>query len=143
MAERGRILGVDLGTKRVGLAIADPVLRLATAMDVIEYKGLEKLLENLRKIVDDEDIGLVVVGLPLNMDGSEGAKARQARRIAARIAEELGVAVELADERLSTAEAAGRLHAAGGKVGKSRGRLDAMAAMVILQDYLDEHSPGK
>jgi putative Holliday junction resolvase len=138
-----RILGIDLGTKRVGLAIADPILRIATALNVIEYKSLEKFLTNLKKTIDDEEIGLVVVGLPLNMDGSEGEKARQARKIADRINTKLGVAVELVDETLTTSQATDHLHAAGGKVGKSRSKLDMMAAMVILQDYLDAQPPEK
>jgi putative Holliday junction resolvase len=141
--ERTRILGVDLGTRRVGLAIADPVLKIATGLDVIEYKGLGKFIEDLRKIINNEEIGLVVVGLPLNMDGSEGAKARQARKIATQMGEAIGITVKLVDEGLTTEKATSNLHAAEGKVGRNRARLNMMAAMVILQDFLDSQQPGK
>lgn len=144
MTSEGRhILGIDLGTKRIGLAIADPVLRIAAGLGVVEYKGLEKFLEELKKIVDDENVGLIVVGLPLNMDNSEGVKARQARKIAGMIKEKLEIDVKLVDERLTTAEATRLLHAAEGKVGKSRAKLNMMAAVIILQDYLESLPPGK
>ncbi|OGC94742.1 MAG: hypothetical protein A2W25_15770 [candidate division Zixibacteria bacterium RBG_16_53_22] len=135
------VLAIDLGTKRVGLAIADPVHRIATGLGVVEYKGLQKFIEDLKKIVDDENVRLAVVGLPLNMDGSEGVKARQARKIAGIIEEKLEIDVELIDERLTTEEAVRRLHAAEGKVGKSRAKLNMMAAIIILQDYLDSLPP--
>jgi putative Holliday junction resolvase len=138
-----RILGIDLGAKRIGLAIADPALKIATGLSVIPHKGLKPLLASLRKIISEENIRLIVIGLPLNMDGTEGEKARQARTVADKICESLGIEVKLMDERLTTDVAVKQLHAAKSNVGKNRTKIDMMAAMVILQDYLDELPSGK
>ena len=132
-----RALGVDLGTKRVGLSIGDKALKIATGYRVIEYKNREKLVEDLREITLNEDVGIIVIGLPVNMDGSEGIKAREARNISELIKSRLNVDVILMDERLSTAEAIRRLHATNQKAGSNRERIDMMAATIILQDYLD------
>jgi putative holliday junction resolvase len=132
-----RILGIDLGTKWIGLAIADWELRIATGYDVIEYKGRDKLIEQLKPLVESENIELVVLGLPLNMDGTEGAKAREARNTGALIKTSLPVELEYMDESLTTVQATKELHHAQGKVGKNRRKLNMMAAMIILQDYLD------
>ena len=132
-----RALGVDLGTKRVGLSIGDKTLKIATGYRVIEYKNRENLVENLREITLNEEIGIIVIGLPVNMDGSEGNKAREARNISELIKSRMNVDVVLVDERLSTAEAIRKLHAANQKAGSNRKRIDMMAATIILQDYLD------
>jgi putative Holliday junction resolvase len=138
MIRRGsRILGIDLGTKWVGLAIADREVKIATGFEVIEYKGRTKFIEGLKEIVESEDISLIVLGLPLNMDGSEGKKALEARNTAELIKASIPVDLELIDERLTTVEATKELHRAEGKVGRSRKKLNMMAAMIILQDYLD------
>lgn len=132
-----RILGIDPGTKWVGLAIADWELKIATGYDVIEYKGRANLVEQLKPIVATENIELVIMGLPLNMDGSEGTKAHDARKIGELIKESLTINLEYVDERLTTVQAIKELHRTEGKVGKSRKKLNMMAAMIILQDYLD------
>ncbi len=137
ISEGSRILGIDLGTKWVGLAIADWEVKIATGFDVIEYKGKTKFIERLKEIVESEDISLIVLGLPLNMDGTEGKKALEARKMAELIKGSLPVDLELMDERLTTVQATKELHRAEGRVGKSRKRLNMMAAMIILQDYLD------
>jgi putative Holliday junction resolvase len=132
-----RILGIDLGTKWVGLAMADWEVKIATGFDVIEYEGRAKFIERLREIVANEDISLVVLGLPLNMDGTEGKKALDARKTAELIKSNIPVDLELIDERLTTVQATRELHRAERKVGNSRKKLNMMAAMIILQDYLD------
>ncbi len=132
-----RILGIDLGTKWVGLSIADWEVKIATGLDVIEYKSRAQFIERLQKIVQDEDIALIVMGLPLNMDGTEGKKAHEARNIAEQIKKSMSVDLEFTDERLTTVQAIKELHQADGKIGKSRKKLNMMAAMIILQDYLD------
>jgi putative Holliday junction resolvase len=136
-----RILGIDLGSKRIGLAIADDSLRMATGFGVIEYKGREEFLVNLKKIVAEEEIGLIIMGLPKNMNGTDGEKARQGRNMAAFIRESLLIDVQLVDEELTTDKAAREIHAGGGKVGKKRRQIDMIAAAIILQDYLDSLSP--
>ncbi len=130
-------MGIDLGTKWVGLAIADWDVRIATGYDVKEYNGRADFLRQVELIVKEEGIELIVLGLPLNMDGSEGPKAKEARKIGELMKQSLNVDLEYMDERLTTAKAIGELHQAGGKAGKHRKRLNMMAAMTILQDYLD------
>ncbi len=132
-----RILGIDLGTKWVGLAIADWDVRIATGYDVKQYNGRADFLRQVKSIVEEERIELVVLGLPLNMDGSEGVKAIEARKIGELIKQSLNVDLEYMDERLTTFKAIGDLHQAGSKAGKHRRKLNMMAAITILQDYLD------
>lgn len=137
------ILGVDLGTKIVGLAIADWELKIATGLDTVQYQGQKKFIEQLRSIIADNNIGLVVIGHPFNMNGSEGRKAKEARKIAGLIKNELNIDTQLADERLTTAQAINELHAGNGKVGKSREKINMMAAIFILQGFLDSLPSGR
>ncbi len=132
-----RYLGIDLGRARIGLALADEVLRAARALKVIERQGDEPDLAALRVVAEEYEVRRAVVGLPLNMDGTEGASARMARSFAPRLATALGVPVDLFDERLSTFEAEGRLREQGFSAREMKGRVDAEAAAVILQGWLD------
>jgi putative holliday junction resolvase len=132
-----RILGIDLGTRFIGLAIGDSGLKIATGLEVIEFKGKAAFLERLRAAIKENEIELVVLGLPLNMDGTEGAKAKEARSYAEKIKGELNIAVELIDEGLTTDQAIRELHAGDGKVGKQRDKINMIAASIILQNYLD------
>jgi putative Holliday junction resolvase len=132
-----RILGIDPGDKRVGLAIADSGLGVATGFGVIEYSGKEQFIRQLQSIASDEDISLIVIGLPKNMDGSEGGAAKKSRRLAEIIKQRLDIEVELVDERLTTRQAIKQVHEAGGKTGADKGKVDMLSATVILQSYLD------
>jgi putative holliday junction resolvase len=136
-SQNSKILGVDLGTKWVGLSIADWQVKIATGFNVIEYKGRVNFIEKLRSIIAEEDIGLIVVGLPKNMDGSEGKKAKEAHELGDLIKNSLNVDMVLIDERLTTVQAIKELHAGEGKVGRSRENINMMAAILILQNYLD------
>lgn len=138
-----RILGLDPGGKRVGLAIADSSLGVATGLGVIEYSGREQFIKQLRSIAGDEDISLIVMGLPRNMDGSEGEAAKKSRRLAETIRERLNIEVELVDERLTTHQAIKQVHETGGKAGADKGRVDMLSAVVILQSYLDGKANNK
>lgn len=135
-----RLLGIDLGTKYIGLAIGDSGLRIATGLDVVEFKGKLEFLEIVRGIIKEYEIDLVVLGLPLNMDGSEGNKAKEAKQFAEKI-RGLSVKVELIDEGLTTDQAIRELHASDGKVGKQREKINMIAAAIILQNYLDNLPP--
>ena len=132
-----RYLGIDLGRARMGLALADDVLRAARPLKVISRLGDDLDLESLRRVADEYEVTRAVLGLPLNMDGSEGPSARMSRAFAPRLQAALGVPVELFDERLSTFEAEARLRAQGISARDMRGRIDAEAAAVILQGWLD------
>ncbi len=132
-----RTLGVDLGRVRIGLALADDVLRTARPLKVIARTTRAADLAAIAAAAREYEVERVVLGLPLNMDGSEGPSARLARAFAPRLEEALAAPVELFDERLSTFEAETRLRDQGFSAKDRRARVDAEAAAVILQGWLD------
>ena len=135
-----RYLGVDLGRARIGLALADDVLGTARAHRTLRRRGLAQDLAAIARIAGEYEVSLAVLGLPLNMDGSEGPSARLARGFAPRLEEALRVPVELFDERLSTFEAESRLRERGLSAQDRRAVVDAEAAAVILQGWLDRRA---
>ncbi|HEX9288415.1 MAG TPA: Holliday junction resolvase RuvX [Anaeromyxobacteraceae bacterium] len=132
-----RYLGLDLGRATIGLALADDVLRTARALETVHRVSEGADLEALRRVVRDYEVTRAILGLPLNMDGTEGASARLARAFAPKISAALGIPVELFDERLSTFEAEMRLRERGLSARDQRSVIDAEAAAVILQGWLD------
>lgn len=132
-----RFLGLDLGRATIGLALADEVLRTARPLRTLRRRGEAEDLAALRAVVAEYEVERAVLGLPLNMDGSEGPSARMARAFAARLEGALGIPVELFDERLSTFEAESRLRELGFSARAQRDKVDAEAAAVILQGWLD------
>ncbi len=136
-----RYLGLDVGRARIGLALADDVLRTARAHATVHRRGDAADLAAIGEVAREFEVTQAVVGLPLNMDGTEGPSADFARRFAAKLGDALRVPVALQDERLSTFEAAARLRDRGISAKESRGLVDAEAAAVILQDWLDGSSP--
>jgi putative holliday junction resolvase len=133
-------MGIDAGERRLGIALSDELRMLASPLKVLDrVHGLAPVLDALIEITRREGVARLVVGLPLNADGSEGRQAKRARDFA-RVAERVvGVPVEMWDERLSTqaAEAIVRAQGRNTKRLRQRGEIDAIAAAVILQDYLD------
>jgi putative Holliday junction resolvase len=140
----GRVLGIDAGERRVGVALSDELRLLASPLIVLDRgRGLAPVLDALAEVARTEGVAHMVVGLPLNADGTQGRQARRAQDFA-RVAERVvGVPVEMWDERLSSKEAEEIARAQGRNMRRlrERGQLDAIAAAVILQDYLD-HSPN-
>jgi putative Holliday junction resolvase len=132
-----RFLGVDLGRVRIGLALADDVLRAARPLRTVARRADAETLADIVRAAREYEVDRAVLGLPLNMDGSEGAAAQRARAFAPKLAAALGVPVELFDERLSTFEAETRLRDQGFSAKDRRSRVDAEAAAVILQGWLD------
>jgi putative Holliday junction resolvase len=135
-----RYLGIDLGRATIGLALADDVLRTARALHTVRRSGPDHGLDEVRRVAHEYEVTSVVVGLPLNMDGTEGGSARLARTFARELAAALGVPVEFQDERLSTFEAEQRLRERGLSARDQRPVIDAEAAAVILQDWIDARS---
>jgi putative Holliday junction resolvase len=133
-------MGIDAGERRLGIALSDELRMLASPLKVLErLHGLGPVFDDLIEIARRAGVRRMVVGLPLNVDGSEGRQARRARDFA-RLAERVvGVPVDMWDERLSTqaAEAIVRAQGRSTKRVRQRGQIDAVAAAVILQDYLD------
>lgn len=138
----GRVLGIDAGERRVGVALSDETRLLASPVAVLDRRqGLAAVFDALSRLARAEGVEQVVVGLPLDADGSRGRQARRAEQFA-RIAQRVvGLPVELWDERLSTREAEAILRQQGRNMRRvrERGQIDAVAAAVILQDYLDAH----
>jgi|SRR3990172_834876 len=132
-----RYLGLDLGRATIGLALADDVLRTAQPLETVRRSSEAADMAALRRVASEYEVSRAVLGLPLNMDGSEGASARLARRFATKVEAALGVPVRLFDERLSTFEAGLRLRERGISARDQRRIIDAEAAAVILQGWLD------
>jgi putative Holliday junction resolvase len=132
-----RYLGLDLGRATIGVALADDVIRTARALETIRRTTETRDLAAIREIAEQYEVTRAVLGLPVNMDGTEGSSARLSRAFAPTLGIALGVPVELFDERLSTFEAEGRLRQRGLSGRELRDRVDAEAAAVILQGWLD------
>lgn len=135
-----RTLGVDLGRVRIGLALVDEVLRAPRALLTLTRTTEARDLAAIAEVVREYEVSRVVLGLPLNMDGTEGPSARYARAFAPRLGAALGLPVDLHDERLSSFEAETRLRARGISAKDQRGQVDAEAAAVILEGWLDRRS---
>jgi putative Holliday junction resolvase len=135
-----RVLGLDWGTRRVGVAVSDPFGETALPLAVLPADREEVLWPSLRKICDDKDIRLIVVGLPVNMDGSRGPAASAASAFAARAAKETGLPVETIDERLTSADADGRLAETGMRWKERKKRVDQVAASLILASWLERRA---
>ena len=114
-----RVLGVDLGSRRIGLAISDPDASFAFPVDAIESKGTRRDVETLRELIVGRDIERAVVGLPLHRDGRAGPEAEAARRFADALSKAAGIPVETLDERWTTLEADRALTADGRSAGKT------------------------
>lgn len=125
------LLGVDVGDKRIGLAIANKIAKLPRPLEIISP---EELTNNLQKIIQDNEISEIVVGLPKSADGSESAQAVSIREFAGKIKQFSGLPVYLSDESLSSQKA--REFASNHKVYKSRQYYDDLAACYILEEYL-------
>lgn len=135
---RGRILGVDFGDVRTGLAVSDPGRLLASGIGTISPGGLEKTAHAVAQIARERQVIAAVVGLPRNMDGSEGFRAQRCAEFAARLGELLpDVAVVMLDERLTTVGASRYLNETNTRGAKRKGVLDTLSAQIILQDMLD------
>ncbi|MBQ2719466.1 MAG: Holliday junction resolvase RuvX [Clostridia bacterium] len=136
---KGRVLGVDYGDVRTGIAISDEGRFLASGLATLRENGMLKTADRVAAEAGERGATLIVVGLPRNMDGSEGGRAEVIRAFVAHLAERTAVPIALWDERLSTVEAH-RILSAGNTRGRRRKAVvDTLAAEIILQSYLDAH----
>ncbi len=133
----GRIIAVDYGDARTGVAVSDLTGTMAGETLTINEWNAERLAQRLAFFARERSCDRFVLGLPKNMDGTEGPRAEKARRFAEMLEAESGLPVVLWDERRSTIEAHAILHAAGKKEKKHRASIDAVAASLLLEGYLD------
>ena len=137
-----RFLGIDYGTKRIGLAIGDDIARIASPVAMVAARG--SMVDHAKAVLaeaQEYELDAFVVGLPVNMDDSEGAQAKLTRQFGEILAKASGKPVHFFDERLSSHAARELLHPAELSRGKRKARLDAVAAQVILQSFLETLAP--
>ena len=133
-----KIMAIDLGDVRTGIAFSDITGLIAGRSFTITERNRQKLTEKICALIKEEQPEQVVLGLPVNMDGTEGERAALSREFALTLEQGCGMKILLRDERGSSVSA-NRIHSdAGKKRGKQRARVDAVAASIILQNYLDE-----
>jgi len=133
-------LGIDHGSKRIGLAISDPDGRVALPVGTLESRGPERDLAAIRQVIEARQVERIVVGLPVHMDGRPGRQAEAARAFAERLARELGLPVDTLDERWTTKEAERALRATGRRGKKKRAVVDSVAAALLLRTYLEREA---
>ena len=134
-ATKGRVLGVDYGEARTGIAVSDATRFLASGIGNVQGGGLEKTAERVLEAAREQGAVAVVLGLPVNMNGTEGPKAARIRELAALIERELPV--YLMDERMTTMSAARYLNETNTRGKKRKGVIDTLSAQIILQNALD------
>jgi putative holliday junction resolvase len=144
-AKRARILAIDYGEARVGMAIADLEARIAEPLGTLQRMNRNEDLRRLRQLAREEGVQEIVIGLPLNLDGTRGAMAKKVAGFARRVRKQIGIPVVLVDERLTTWEAERVMQEefgkrvkgpAGVKRSEDRISVDSVAAVVILREYL-------
>lgn len=135
---RGRILGVDFGDTRTGLAVSDISRFLASGIGYVSPGGIEKTAQRVTEVAQEQKVTAIVVGLPKNMDGSEGFRAERCREFASLLRQKLpDIPVAMIDERLTTMSASRYLNETGTRGSQRKGVIDTLSAQIILQNALD------
>ena len=136
----GRVLAVDPGDQRIGLAVSDPSGTIANPLRVIQHFSRNVDAAFIAQIAGEEGVVRIIVGLPLDDEGRFGPRARKAERLAEAIRQQSKLPIELWDESLSTREAVEARRQMGARRERRSGHLDELAATILLQSYLDAHS---
>jgi putative holliday junction resolvase len=136
------VLALDIGKKRIGVAGCDRLGMAATGLTTIDRAGLESVLVPLRALVQEREVTLLVIGLPYQMDGTIGAQAKQTQKTGRTIAKALNLPIVWVDERLTSFAAEEQLKAENIAPSRHKGLIDRKAAMIILQQWLDDPSIG-
>jgi len=132
--EEERILGIDYGQKRIGIAISDPLRLIAYPLETVERKRIE---DSIRRILEKYSIEYVIIGYPLRTDGKLGEREEEVKSFAEKIKGKFNINIKLWDERYTTIEAERIIRDIGKKPSRDKGRVDRVAASLILQSYLD------
>jgi putative Holliday junction resolvase len=133
----GRILALDLGKRRIGVAVSDPLRITAQGIPTLERTNIREDLERLRQLVEERGVSLILLGNPINMSGAEGRQSEYVRDFARRLQTSAGVPVKLWDERLTTVEAQRVLRESGVSIAKRARAVDRLSAVILLESYLD------
>ncbi len=133
----GRIMGVDFGEVRTGIAISDASRFLASGIGYIKEGGLHKTAEKIAEMVKEENVSAVVIGCPVNMNGTEGPRAERCRDLAREIGELTSLPVAMMDERMTTMAASRFLNETNTRGAKRKTVIDTLSAQIILQNFLD------
>ncbi|WP_199348560.1 Holliday junction resolvase RuvX [Microcoleus sp. FACHB-SPT15] len=136
--QRISALGLDVGNKRIGVAGCDGLGLIATGLTTIERTSFDRDVAQLRHLVEQRQVEVLVVGLPYLMDGTIGTQARKVQKFTARLSAALGLPVEYVDERLTSVEAEELVKAERRSLSDNKGLIDRKAAAIILQQWLDE-----
>jgi putative holliday junction resolvase len=140
----GRVLGLDVGSRRIGIAVSDPLGITAQGLETLHRTNKRQDFEHLRRVVGEYEVKEIVVGLPLRMSGAEGTQSEKMRVFAEELRKKFGLPVHLWDERLTSAEANRFLRETELSIDKRGKSVDRMAAILILQGWMDSRSanPG-
>jgi putative Holliday junction resolvase len=138
-----RALGLDIGKRRIGVAVSDPLGMIARPVETLRAVSLNVDAERVAEIARELEAEIVVIGDPLHMSGDPGAMSNRVYKFGEKLAEVSGLPVDYCDERLTTVEAHRILEDAGVPLRKVREQIDAVAAAVILQSYLNTHKPSR
>ncbi len=131
-------IGIDYGERRIGIAKSDPTGLIASALKTLEIKSQKEALEKIEKIIKEYEPNGLVIGYPLHSSGEKSKKCVEIDEFVLKLHEIFDGPIHKSDERYSTKEAMGIIHAHGKKVGQDKKRLDRLAAVIILQRFLDE-----
>ena len=135
----GRVLGIDYGDSRIGLAMSDPLKIIASPFKTIRNEGNEKCLQVFQSLIKDKDVEAIVVGLPIGLKGQETAQTKKVREFAD-LLYALKLPIHLEDERLSSVSAEKSMIQQNIKTGHNKGLIDQRAAAIILQQFLDKQN---
>jgi putative Holliday junction resolvase len=141
MGVKPRIIGLDVGDRRIGVAISDPLGMIAAGLDVVERTNLRQDVYTINDMAKRHGATAIVVGLPLQLDGSTGEQAQKVQAFCRRLTAASGLPVIYEDERLTTVSAIRTLTVQGVKTGHNKGLVDRQSAAIILQKHLDRHDP--
>ena len=136
-ATKGKILAVDFGDVRTGIAVSDPSRTLALCIETVRAEGISNAVTAVAEYARTERVSAVIVGLPVNMDGSHGHRAERAQKFAEMLEAEISIPVETFDERMSTMQASLYLNATDTRGKKRKAAIDTLSAQIILQSALD------
>lgn len=141
MHAKPRLLGLDVGDKRIGIALSDPLGITAGGLETLNRVNMEQDVDKIVQIANRHQVVQIVIGLPLNMDGSSGSQAEKVKSFGRKLARASGLAIIYEDERLTTISAIRTLTVQGVRTGENKHLVDRQAAAIILQKFLDRAVP--